>query len=160
MLLDHMKTGFLARLAPAMILAVAFLFASLPERAEAAAQTLEFITSSGAHKFKVEVAETPEARAKGLMFRKSMPRDHGMLFDFATDTTVMMWMKNTYLPLDMVFVSRQGVVTHIAPDAVPMSEAIISSNGPVHAVIELNAGVAREIGLAPGDKVRHGAFQP
>ena len=159
-LLDHMKATVLARYAPIVIFAAGFLFASIPANAAAALQALEFVTSTGQHKFKVEVADTPEERAKGLMFRKSMPQDQGMLFDFKTDMPVMMWMKNTYLPLDMVFVSRQGVVTRVAPDAVPMSEAIISSGGPVYAVIELNAGVAKQIGLTPGDTVRHHAFHP
>jgi uncharacterized membrane protein (UPF0127 family) len=106
----------------------------------------------------VEVADTPGERARGLMFRRSMPEDQGMLFDFHTETPVMMWMKNTYIPLDMVFVSRQGRVIHVATDAEPMSERVISSNGPAYAVIELNAGVARKIGLRVGDEVRHPAF--
>jgi uncharacterized membrane protein (UPF0127 family) len=127
--------------------------------AEPALQKLQIITSSGVHDFRVEVANTVAERARGLMNRRSMPQDQGMLFDFHIEAPVMMWMKNTYLPLDMVFVSRQGVVTHVAPDAVPMSEEIIPSGGPVYAVIEFNAGVARKIGLKPGDEVRHPAFK-
>jgi uncharacterized membrane protein (UPF0127 family) len=69
-----------------------------------------------------------------------------------------MWMKNTYIPLDMIFLSRGGVVTHIAENAEPMSEAIISSNGPAFGVLEVNAGFARRIGLKDGDLVRHGMF--
>ncbi len=127
-------------------------------RAEAALQRLEFVTDSGSHVFRVELADTPAERAKGLMFRRAMPEDHGMLFDFHTETPVMMWMKNTYIPLDMVFVSRNGVVARIAEDAKPMSESIIDG-GQAYAVIELNAGAARKIGLKPGDVVRHPAFK-
>ncbi|WP_442753719.1 DUF192 domain-containing protein [Methylocystis sp. JAN1] len=128
-------------------------------RAEAPLQRLEFVTSSGPHEFHVELADTPGERAKGLMYRKHMPADQGMLFDFHEETPVMMWMKNTYIPLDMVFVSRHGMVTAIAADTVPMSEATISSDGPAYAVIELNAGTASRIGLKPGDLVRHPAFK-
>ena len=71
-----------------------------------------------------------------------------------------MWMKNTYIPLDMIFISRAGMVTHIAENAEPLSEAIISSGGPVYAVLEVNGGFARKIGLKKGDVVRHAAFAP
>ncbi|WP_424362360.1 DUF192 domain-containing protein [Methylocystis parvus] len=128
-------------------------------RAEGQLQRLEFVTASGAHEFQVEVADTPAERAKGLMYRKHMPADQGMLFVFHEETPIMMWMKNTYIPLDMIFVSRHGMVTAIAPDTVPMSEATISSDGPAYGVIELNAGTAGKIGLKPGDTVRHQAFK-
>jgi uncharacterized membrane protein (UPF0127 family) len=128
-------------------------------RAEAALQRLEFITADGPHEFRVELADTPAERAKGLMYRKHMPADQGMLFDFHEEGPVMMWMKNTYIPLDMIFVSRRGVVTHVAVNAAPFSEEIITSGGPAYAVIELNAGAASKIGLKPGDEVRHPAFK-
>lgn len=126
--------------------------------AEVALQRLEFKTESGAHVFKVELADTPEERAKGLMYRRAMPVDQGMLFDFHTETPIMMWMKNTYIPLDMVFVSKKGVVTRIAADTKPMSEEVIAG-GEAYAVIELNAGASKKIGLKPGDVVRHPAFR-
>jgi uncharacterized membrane protein (UPF0127 family) len=128
-------------------------------RAETPLQRLEIVTSSGPHEFRVEVADTPGQRSKGLMYRKHMPADQGMLFDFHEEIPIMMWMKNTYIPLDMVFVSRTGTVTAIAADTVPMSEATISSEGPAYAVIELNAGTAGKIGLKPGDEIRHSAFK-
>jgi uncharacterized membrane protein (UPF0127 family) len=81
-----------------------------------------------------------------------------MLFQFDHVQTVLMWMKNTYIPLDMIFLSRGGVVTHISENAEPMSEAIISSNGPAFGVLEVNAGFARKIGLKDGDLVRHDMF--
>lgn len=105
------------------------------------------------HKFTVELALTPPQLELGLMYRDSMPADHGMLFDFGTPRPVMMWMKNTKLPLDMLFLDQKGVVTHIQENAVPYSEAIISSGGPVAYVIELNAGIVRKLGLAVGDTV-------
>ncbi|MGY5777076.1 DUF192 domain-containing protein [Rhizobium sp. LEGMi135b] len=105
------------------------------------------------HKFIVELALTPSQLELGLMYRDKMPADHGMLFDFGTTRPVMMWMKNTELPLDMLFLDQKGVVTHIQENAVPYSEAIISSGGPVAYVIELNGGIVRKLGLAVGDEV-------
>jgi len=127
---------------------------------EAAAESLEFVTATGAHRFEIEMARTEREREVGLMYRRSMPRDHGMLFMFPSEQPVSMWMKNTYIPLDMVFVSRKGRVTNLARNAVPMSETIIPSGPPAFAVIELNAGAARAIGLDVGDQVRHPSFKP
>ena len=92
------------------------------------------------------------------MDRRFLPADRGMLFDFGHEQNVMMWMKNTYIPLDMIFISRAGVVTHIAENAEPLSEAIISSEGRAYGVLEVNGGFARKIGLKPGDLVRHPLF--
>ena len=83
-----------------------------------------------------------------------------MLFDFKVEQPVLMWMKNTYLPLDMVFISRAGTVVNVAENAEPLSERIIPSGAPVYAVLEINAGVAKEIGLKRGDKVSHLLFGP
>jgi uncharacterized membrane protein (UPF0127 family) len=88
-----------------------------------------------------------------------MPADRGMLFDFKTEQPVMMWMKNTYLPLDMIFISRDGHVSHVAENAEPLSERIISSNGAVYAVLEVNAGTAAKLGIKPGDRVEHVLFK-
>jgi uncharacterized protein len=138
-------------------LTLAIAFGASPATAEAM-QPLEIVTASGPHHFKVELADTPAERSKGLMFRRSMPQDQGMLFDFHTETPIMMWMKNTYIPLDMVFVARDGTVTGVAPNTVPMSEETISG-GMAYGVIELNAGAAEKIGLKPGDVVHHPAFR-
>jgi hypothetical protein len=123
-------------------------------------QPLDFVTASGTHHFSVEVMETDAQRERGLMFRRYLPPDRGMLFDFKTEQPVMMWMKNTYLPLDMVFISRSGIVTSIAKDTEPLSERIIPSGGPVYAVLELNAGTAEKIDLQPGDHVVQALFKP
>lgn len=128
--------------------------------AEPALETLDIVTSSGPHAFQVEVARTPEARAHGLMDRREMAPDHGMLFDFHKEEEVLMWMKNTYLSLDMVFVSKQGRVVSVMRRAKPFSETIISSRKPAYAVIELVGGAADKIGLAVGDSVRHPLFGP
>ena len=126
--------------------------------AGSALEPLQITTASGKHDFSVEVMRTDEERAKGLMYRRFMAPNRGMLFDFKTEQTVNMWMKNTYLPLDMVFVSHAGVVTAVAANTTPFSEELINSGGPAYAVIELNAGVAEELGIAPGASVIHPAF--
>jgi uncharacterized membrane protein (UPF0127 family) len=121
---------------------------------------LEIITATGAHVFSVELARNDAEREKGLMYRRFMPPDRGMLFDFKREEPVMFWMKNTYIPLDMIFISRAGVVTGVAANAEPLSERLIPSGGPCYGVLELNGGVAASIGVKPGDKVRHAIFAP
>ena len=103
--------------------------------------------------FTVELAISADQRAQGLMNRKEMAADHGMLFDFGLTRRVAMWMKNTYLPLDMLFIRKDGTISRVAADTVPQSEAIIDSREPVHFVLELNAGTAAKLGIAAGDRV-------
>ncbi|MBZ7921552.1 DUF192 domain-containing protein [Ensifer adhaerens] len=105
------------------------------------------------HELTVELAVDPDQREQGLMFRRSMAPDHGMLFDFGETRRVMMWMKNTYLPLDMLFIDNKGVVRTIREDAVPFSEAIIDSGEPVAFVLELNAGTVKRLGIRAGDRL-------
>jgi uncharacterized membrane protein (UPF0127 family) len=112
-------------------------------------------TRSGPVKFAVELALTPADRATGLMHRQSLPADHGMLFRFDRTRQIMMWMKNTPLSLDMVFIGEDGVVAGIARNTTPYSEAVIPSPGPVRYVLELNAGTALRHGISAGDRVRH-----
>ena len=140
--------------------ALALLAAAATARADDGLQTLTIVTSSGAHPFQVEIAADVAARERGLMFRRFLPRDRGMLFEFEANEPVGFWMKNTYISLDMIFISPKGVVTHIVDNAEPLSEALIPSNGPCIAVLEVNAGVAAEIGLAVGDRVRAPFFTP
>lgn len=132
------------------------------QRKEAAIQQglepLRMVTASGAHRFQVEVMRTDAERSRGLMFRQSMPQDRGMLFDFKVDAPVTMWMKNTYIPLDMIFIRADGVVHRIEQRTEPLSERTIASGAPVRSVLELNAGVAERIGLKPGDRVEHAMF--
>ena len=139
------------------------LSASLPALAQAPAapgelENVTLVTASGEHVFKVEVMRTDEQRARGLMFRKHLPADRGMLFDFKAEQRVSMWIRNTYIPLDMVFIARDGTVVNVAQDTEPLSERTIPSAGPALAVLEVNAGVARRIGLKAGDRVRHPLF--
>ena len=125
--------------------------------ADAAADTVLTIrTAAGAEtRFEVEVVDDDESRSKGLMFRKSMPDDHGMLFDFRREEPVYFWMKNTYIPLDMIFIAADGRIVSIAHDTTPLSEATVSSRGAVRYVLEVNAGTARRLHLSAGDTVRH-----
>jgi uncharacterized membrane protein (UPF0127 family) len=125
---------------------------------QAGLESLVVTTRSGAHRFDVEVMRSEAERERGLMFRRFLPADRGMLFDFRTEQPVMMWMKNTYLPLDMIFIGRDGTVRNIAQNAEPMSERIIPSGAPVYAVLEVNAGTAARIDLAVGDHVQQKLF--
>jgi uncharacterized protein len=112
------------------------------------------------HVFQVEVARNDAERAQGLMFRRSMPADYGMLFDFGRVEPVSMWMQNTYLPLDMLFIRKDGTVARIATNTEPLSTRTIPSGEPVLAVLELNGGIAAKLGLKPGDRVEHAIFKP
>ena len=128
-------------------------------RAPAAEQgTLEIVTKSGVRPFSVELAVTDEERAKGLMFRKEVPEGYGMLFDFKQDQMVTMWMKNTYVSLDMIFIKHDGRIARIAENTKVLSEDIIPSGQPVRAVLEVVAGTAKKFGIAPGDKVGYPLF--
>jgi len=135
---------------------VLFVCATVALAAETTPLSIE--TQSGRHAFQVEMAVTPAERGRGLMYRQSMAPDAGMLFDFGVDDEASMWMQNTFIPLDMIFIRADGTVHRIAADTTPFSTEIISSRGPVRAVLELNAGKAREIGLRAGDTVRHDMF--
>lgn len=150
---------------PFLRLIACILFATLlPAIASASEASQEhrlgIVTVSGTHEFSVEVMRSRDELEKGLMFRRQMGADSGMLFDFGTPQAVSMWMKNTYLPLDMVFVGRDGRVVSVKEGAVPMSEEVISSGGLVTGVIEINAGTAKRIGVRPGDRVLHPMFGP
>ncbi len=130
-----------------------------PSAQQSALEPLTIVTSSGEHTFQIEVARTDEQRARGLMFRRFMPQDRGMLFDFKTEQPIMMWMRNTYIPLDMIFIARDGRVINVAENTEPMSERTIASAAPAFAVLELNAGVTRKIGLKAGDRISHPLFK-
>ncbi len=119
---------------------------------------LTFLTESGPVTITVEVADTPHKRGLGLMFRRSLGEDEGMIFLHERDGPVGMWMKNTYIPLDMIFVRGDGVIHRIEKDTEPFSERTIGSGAPVRAVIEMIAGSADRLGLKPGDRVEYPAF--
>ena len=131
----------------------------LAYRAGAAEQgTLEIATRSGVRVFSVELAVTDAERAQGLMNRKQVPEGYGMLFDFKQSQMVSMWMKNTYVSLDMIFIKNDGRIARIAENTKVLSEDIISSGEPVRAVLELVGGTAKKYGIAPGDRVGHPIF--
>ena len=136
-----------------LVAAAAGLVASSPTARGAERQTLEIASRTGVHVFAVELAVTDEERARGLMYRRSVPELYGMLFDFKRDQEVTMWMKNTYVSLDMIFIQSDGRIRRIAENTETESEKIIPSGGPVRAVLEVVAGTARKLGIEPGDRV-------
>ena len=120
--------------------------------------TLTIQTERGSHKFDVELATTPDQLSVGLMYRRSLAVDAGMLFDYGRPQKVAMWMKNTLIPLDMVFIDASGTVAHISERAVPKSLRTISSKVPVRAVLELNGGTVARLKIKIGDRIRHAIF--
>lgn len=114
---------------------------------------LSIHAKDGAQMFQVELANTPESMARGLMYRKSLDADKGMLFVFPTEQTVSFWMKNTLIPLDMVFIAKDGTIGHIHPMAKPLDESPISSTMPIVAVLEIAGGQAAKRGLQPGNTI-------
>lgn len=121
-------------------------------------EPLQIVTRNGVEEFRVELAQTPEELARGLMFRRELPERQGMLFDFLAEQHVGFWMRNTLIPLDMLFIGADGVIRHLHENAVPLSEETIASRYPVRAVLEINGGLARKLGIRPGDRVRHRIF--
>ena len=142
-----------------LVCAVLFVMAAVclvvpsPAARGAEQQTLEIASKTGVHVFAVELAVTDEERARGLMFRRSVPDAYGMLFDFKRDQEVTLWMRNTYVSLDMIFIQSDGRIRRIAENTETESDKIISSAGPVRAVLEVVAGTARKLGIEPGDRV-------
>ena len=115
-------------------------------------ETLTLVTASGERKIDIEVARSMDEQARGLMFRTALPDTSGMLFPYDPPRELTMWMKNTYIPLDMVFIRADGVIHRIEVRTEPLSEAVISSGGPMAAVLELAGGAAERLGLKPGDR--------
>lgn len=145
------------------LLLLVSLLATAPVRAEPSrlkTESLEVVTHQGVRRFTVEIADTEATRERGLMFRTSLPGDKGMLFDFGTPQPVAFWMKNTLIPLDMLFIAPDGRVISIARNATPMSETPIPSGGDVLGVLEIRGGRAAETGIQPGDQVRERIFHP
>jgi len=119
-------------------------------------QKMEIINASGEkYLFKTEIADTNRLRARGLQFRTSLPIGSAMLFDFKTTKPVNFWMKNTAIPLDMLFVTDQGVISRIVENTTPFSLDIIPSNGQVRSVIEVRAGTAQKLNIKVGDRVKY-----
>jgi hypothetical protein len=141
----------------AVLLAAGLAIASAPVGA-ASFQPLEIVTKNGVQVFSVEMATTDEEKQTGLMYRKELADGKGMLFDFNPEQEVSMWMKNTYVSLDMIFIGADGRILRIAENTEPLSTKIISSGGPARAVLEVVAGTAQKYGIRPGDHVGHPLF--
>ncbi len=112
----------------------------------------------GTARFSVEVADTAETRARGLMFVEEMPTMSGMLFVYDRPQRASFWMKNTLIPLDMIFAGPDGVVRHVHAEAVPGDLTPITGGDGVFAVLEINGGLAARFGIAPGTEMQHPAF--
>ena len=121
--------------------------------------TLTIETASGAkHRFNIEVATSPQQVAQGLMFRRQMAADAGMLFIFERPDPATFWMKNTFIPLDMIFIGVDGRIVNIAERTIPQSETPVPAAGPTRAVLEVNGGATSRLGIKPGDRVRHSSL--
>ena len=125
-----------------------------------AMERLAIATAEGAREFSVEVAADEATRERGLMFRKEVPPGTGMLFDFNPARPVAFWMKNTLIPLDMLFIGVDGRITNIAERAVPQSLTPVPSEGAARAVLEIAGGAASRLGIRPGDRVHHRILPP
>ncbi len=151
------------RACPSLLTALALSFLLLGNLASASRadglEAVEIATRKGVVLIEVEVARTEQQRATGLMNRKVLPERQGMLFDFGSDQPVYMWMKNTFIPLDMLFIRADGSIARIEENTTPFSERTISSGEPVRAVIEIGGGEARKLGIASGDKVSNTLFR-
>lgn len=122
---------------------------------ESGLQVIDLVvaTSAGPRRFRVEVAATPQEQQRGLMFRTQMGPDEGMIFPLAQVRMASFWMRNTVIPLDIIFIGPDNKIINIAANTVPYSESPVPSEAPAKAVLELNGGRAAELGIAPGDLV-------
>lgn len=129
-------------------------------QARMAVEPLSIETANGgaARTFQVEVARTDQEKSVGLMFRNALADDAGMLFPYGPPQSITMWMRNTYIPLDMLFITADGTIARIEANTEPLSERIIDSGSPVSAVLELAGGAAARLGIKAGDKVKHPFF--
>ena len=138
--------------------AVLVILGANPTARAASVQPLEIATKSGVQVFSVEMATTEEEKQTGLMYRKELADGKGMLFDFSPEQQISMWMKNTYISLDMIFIRADGRILRIAENTEPHSTKIISSGGLARGVLEVAAGTAQKYGIQPGDRVAHPLF--
>jgi hypothetical protein len=141
------------------VLFSAFVLHGAASEARMKRETLVLVTKSGEVTIDVEIAESDNEKALGLMFRTSLPEKQGMLFPYGQPHDITMWMRNTYIPLDMVFIKSDGTIHRIQEMTEPLSESVIAAGAPVTAVLELAGGAAKRLGLGPGDRVRHHHFR-
>jgi hypothetical protein len=147
--------------ARATLFIIATLLFALPSAMSAEGDRFPLVITSdtGAHDFTVEIADDDRERGLGLMFRRSMADDAGMLFDFGTEQRASFWMRNTYIPLDMLFIKADGTIESIAERTTPLSERSVPSKGPVRYVLEINGGLSDRLGIEAGDKVSGPAME-
>ena len=122
-------------------------------------ERLTIATPNGQRAFRVEIADTDRTRAAGMMWRTSVPRGTGMLFDFKAPQPVYFWMENTLVSLDLIFIREDGTISNIIANATPLSRAVLPSTGPITGVLEIGAGEARRLGIVAGQKVSHSMFR-
>jgi uncharacterized membrane protein (UPF0127 family) len=152
------RIGLPARRWLLVAMLVALWAMATPGARAASIQSLEIVTKSGVQVFSVEMATTEQEKETGLMYRKELADGKGMLFDFSPEQEVSMWMKNTYIPLDMIFIRADGRILRIAENTEPLSTRIIPSRGLAKGVLEVIAGTAKKYGIEPGDRVGHPLF--
>ncbi len=143
------------------VLAVFTVSACKAEEETVSLEPLHIVAANGkTHAFRVEVVDTPDRRAIGMMFRKTIKKNFGMLFIFddTEERPHAFWMKNTLIPLDIVFIHKDGKINHIHPEAQPHDLTLIPSQGPVHSVLEIKGGRAARLGIKPGDTVHHARY--
>ena len=143
----------------AVLAALLFACPAAPQDGSAVREELIVATRAGPHKFQVEIADDPRERSRGLMFRREMAKEHGMLFDFGSEEPASFWMENTYIPLDMIFIKEDGTVESIAERTTPLSRRSVTSRGPVRYVLEINGGLSNELGIRAGDRVSGPALE-
>ncbi len=137
-----------------LIAAVALFLPAAAAQAECRADAVDIRGPWGTARFTVETALTPQDQAMGLMYRESLPRLAGMLFVYEEEAELGFWMRNTLIPLDMIFTDAAGRVVRVHENAVPLDETVIRSGGPALAVLEINGGLSSEFGIGPGDELR------
>ena len=158
LMVARLRIGGRLMMSLAAVTAVLVTLCANPPARAASIQPLEIVTKSGVQVFSVEMATTEEEKTTGLMYRKELPDGKGMLFDFSPEQQISMWMKNTYIPLDMIFIRADGRILRIAENTEPLSTKIISSGGLAKGVLEVIAGTAQKYGIQPGDRVAHPLF--
>jgi uncharacterized membrane protein (UPF0127 family) len=159
------SSAFMSFAAATVLALCAFAACSASERARGpfadyARARVTIQSSSGSHTLSAWIADTPVRRTQGLMFVRTLAPDAGMIFFFENPRYVSMWMKNTYVALDMLFIDAQGRIVNIARDARPLSLDTINSAAPVSTVLELAAGAAERLSLQAGDQVSYAQLQP
>ena len=142
-----------------IVFSIFFVISKLLSQNLEAHSQLTIVSEFGQHVFNVEVVRTPSKRSKGLQGRLSLGIKEGMLFSFKKDQIVRMWMKDTILPLDMIFILPNGIISEIFPNNTPYSENIISSSTNIKAVLEISAGLTEKLKITPGDIIKHKLFK-